>query len=411
MLIRREPILLLLLLFIAIALFAGALMLTRAFHDREQQLAEQWFERGKSELAAGRSDTAIRDFRSALLYERDDPQYRLSLAQALFDSHQYSQSEAYFRSLLEIEHADGLVNLELARIAALTNRPDEAVRDYQNAIYGIWAANAEEHRREVRFEVTDLLLRNHRNSEAEAQLIALSAELPSNSPLLAQVAGMFAQVGDYSRASSLYARALRSEPHSVDLLMGLANAEFNLNDYAAARRHLTAILEQQPRNTAAATMATTVDLVLSLDPYARVAGPERRARVIRDFQIASARLQQCQSAGALPQSPNPATAGTNSAAQAGKPTTSATKTAPQEANAAKSAANPVPQARSELASQADRMSQIAPRVNDRNLRNDPDLTQNVVDLVFAFERQAQNACGPLTPNDDALLRVAALHTQ
>ena len=392
MLTLREPVLLLLLLLTALALFAAALMLTRAFHDREQQLAEQWFERGKSELAAGRSDVAIADFRSALLYQRDDPQYRLSLAQALFDSHQYSQAETYFRSLLEVDHADGLVNLELARIAALTNRPEEAIRVYQNAIYGIWPVNADEHRREVRLELTELLLKNQRNSEAEAQLIALSAELPNDSPLLKQVAAKFAQVGDHARSSDLYSRALQTEPHSVDVLIGLANAEFNQNDYAAARRHLGLVLEQQPNNASATRMAQTIDLVLSLDPYEPVPDAERRTRVIHGFQIASARLRQCQNLGALPQA-------TSGAATAPPPQPSTPAT------------NPTAQPPSDLASLADRMAQIAPRVNDRNLRNNADLTKNVVNEVFAFARRAQSVCGPLTPEDDALLRVAALHAQ
>ena len=392
MLTLREPVLLLLLLLTAIALFAAALMLTRAFHDREQQLAEQWFERGRSELAAGRSDAAIGDFQSALLYQRDDPQYRLSLAQALFDSHQYSKAESYFRSLLEVDHADGLVNLELARIAALTNRLEEAIRVYQNAIYGIWPANADEHRREVRLELTELLLKNQRNSEAEAQLIALSAELPNDSPLLKQVARLFAQVGDYARASDLYSRALQTDPHSVDVLIGLGNAEFNQNDYASARRHLTRVLDQQPTNAAVAAMAHTIDLVLSLDPYEPVPEAERRARVIRGFQIASERLRQCQDSGALPQ----ATPGT-ATAQPPKPPGPAT--------------SPTAQPQSQLASLADRMAQMTPRVNDRNLRNHGDLAENVVDVVFAFAHQAQNVCGPLTPDDDALLRVATRHAQ
>jgi hypothetical protein len=139
--------------------------------------------------------------------------------------------------------------------------------------------------------------------------------------------------------------------------------------------------------------------------------------VIRDFQIASARLQQCRTAGALPQPPtqatatNPAQQAPNPAQPASTPATSPAKPAPPAAKAAQPAPSPASQPQSELASLADRISQAAPRVNDRNLRSDPDFTQNVVDLIFGFEHQSQSACGPLTPEDDALLRVAGLHTQ
>lgn len=369
--LRREPLLLLVLLAILAALFGAAGTLTRAFHAREQQLAQQWYDRGQSELAAGRSETAIGDFRSALLYERDNPDYRWSLAEALLNAKQYTQAEGYFLSLLESQPADGRANHELARVEASTGKIEDAVRYYQSAIYGVWRTNAAEHRLEARFELVHLLLDNHRNTEAEAQLVSLTADLPESAPTLIQVAEMFSSVGDHERAAALYERALRSEPRNLEALNGLATAEFNLGRYAAARQRLASVLQREPANESAAAMQRTSEAVLSLDPYARVAGPERRARVIRDFQVAKARLQQCDAV----------TAGTS---------------APMTAD---------------LQTLAARQSTLAPKITDRNLRDDPDLAQTAIDLSFAIERQAQSLCGPLTTDDDALLRIAATHAQ
>jgi hypothetical protein len=51
------------------------------------------------------------------------------------------------------------------------------------------------------------------------------------------------------------------------------------------------------------------------------------------------------------------------------------------------------------------------QITDANLRDDPDLGQSAIDLVFAIERQAQSVCGAMTLQDDAILRIAALHPE
>lgn len=353
------------------ALFAAALALTRAFHAREQQLAQQWYERGQAELAAGRSELAIGDFRSALLYEHNSLQYRWSLAESLFADKQYAQAEANFRLLLETQPADGRINQELARVAVRMNKVDDAQRYYQNAIYGVWRADAAEHRSEARLELVHLLLGERRYTEAEAQLVSLTGELPNSPATMMQVAAMFATVGDNDRAAALFGRALRSDPQNLDALKGLATAEFNLGRYAAARQHLGSVLQREPSNPSAVSMERTASAVISLDPFVRVAGPERRARVIRDFQIAGARLQQCK------------------AVMAG---TSAPMTA-------------------DLQSLQSRHISLASRITDRNLRDDPDIAQDALDVIFSIEREAQSLCGPAKIEDDALLRIASMHAQ
>jgi tetratricopeptide (TPR) repeat protein len=369
--LAREPLLLFILVASLGLLFASAWVLTRAFHSRQQQLAQQWYERGQAELAAGRSELAIGDFRSALLYEHNNVDYRWSLAEALVTDKQYGQAEGYFESLLASEPADGRTNQELARVAVRMNKVDDAFRYYENAIYGVWSANAPEHRSGARLELIQLLLGEKRYTEAEAQLVALTAELPNSPAIVLQVAGMFAAVGDNDRAAALFNRALRSDPQNVNTLKALATAEFQAGHYAAARQQLAAVLQREPSNQSAAAMERTAAAVLSLDPYARVTGPERRARVIRDFQIAAARLQQCRAV----------TAGTS---------------APMTAD---------------LQALDSRQASLASQMTDRKLRDDPDIAQETLDVIFSIEREAQSLCGPPRLEDDALLRIAATHAQ
>lgn len=365
------------LLLIGGALFGAAAALTSGFHAREQQLAREWYERGRNELAAGDSGQAITDFRSALLYARDDRDYRMALAEALARSHQYSQAEAYFRSLLELAPGDGDVNLELARVAAAQDRVDDALRSYQAAIYGVWPSDPQEQRLNARLELVHFLLRNQRNTDAEAQLVALTADLPDRPALLADVGWMFAQLGDNQHAAALFRRAIRPGSEDEQALVGLGSAELNLGDYADAHRQFQRVLQHDPGNVSAKGLLPVTAAMLSLDPFARVAGPERRARILRVFQVAAARLQQCRAAGMLPPF-NP---------------------------------SPPSQPASPMAQAAAKLDELTPHMTERNLRDDPDLGQDVLDGAFAFEQQSQSACGPMSAEDNALIRLAAVHPQ
>ena len=140
-------------------LYASTYAVTRAFRTREQQLAENWYGRGTGELRSGHPEDAIADFRSALLYRPAEARYRLSLAQALMARGRYDQAGAYFLSLLESEPGDGLINLQLARLAVLRRDLADAQRFFHGAIYGIWDEDPDANRRQARLELIDFLSR------------------------------------------------------------------------------------------------------------------------------------------------------------------------------------------------------------------------------------------------------------
>ena len=52
-----------------IALFTVTGFLTRAFHLKQQAIAENWFELGNASLAAGHARDARDDYRNALIFE------------------------------------------------------------------------------------------------------------------------------------------------------------------------------------------------------------------------------------------------------------------------------------------------------------------------------------------------------
>ena len=92
--------------------------MSRAYHAQREALGNRWFTRGVADLNARRYDKAVADFRSALLYSRDNYHYQLDLAEALIGLVRTGEAYSYLLNLWEREPENGLVNLELARIAA-----------------------------------------------------------------------------------------------------------------------------------------------------------------------------------------------------------------------------------------------------------------------------------------------------
>jgi hypothetical protein len=75
---------------------------------------------------------------------------------------------AYLVNLWEREPENGLVNLELARIAVQRADTERALRYYHNAIYAIWPGDQEVQRRDARLEPIEYLLRINVKTQAQA---------------------------------------------------------------------------------------------------------------------------------------------------------------------------------------------------------------------------------------------------
>ena len=137
--LRRQPVTLALLTALMVVFFLAVTALARVHDSQRESLAERWAQRGVDSLNTGKYRPAVEDFRTALLYSRDNGAYQLSLAEALMGLKRDDEAEAYLVNLWEREPDNGMVSLELARIAVSKNQTEQALRYYHNAIYGTWA--------------------------------------------------------------------------------------------------------------------------------------------------------------------------------------------------------------------------------------------------------------------------------
>lgn len=367
----REPVILALLSALAVLSFLAVGGLSRMHQAQQQALANRLFTRGTADLKDGHFDRAVGDFRAALLYSRDNYDYQLNFAQALIGLKRTDEAYAYLINLWEREPENGLVNLELARIAAQKGQTEQALRYYHNAIYATWPSDQEVERRDTRLELIEYLLRNKAKAQAQSELIALAANLGDDPSLHQRVADLFLRTQDYEHALAEYRLSLKSDHHNQAALAGAGLAAFDLGRYALAQRYLQAAAAANPEDMQSADLLNTTELVLQMDPFRRQISADQRNRiVIEAFAAAGDRLKSCSAA-------------VNSSAPASS--------------------------ESLEQSLADSWAKMKLKINERDLRRDPDLAEGAMDLVFEIERQTKAACGPPTGTDLALLLISKLH--
>jgi len=290
----KPPVVIVGLTILAVLGFLSVSRLASRFRQEEVALGRHMYQQGLAELRAGRPDQAIEDFRAAITYD-DQYAYQLSLARALRDTGHTEESETYLLNLWEQSPQDGAVNLALGRLAAREGQIEKTLQYYHNAIYGVWASDADANRLKAWLELIEFLLQHSASPQAQAELIALSAEMPRRPELELQVADLFEQAQDHEHALMWYERTLQVEKGNVAALTGAGNAAVSLGRYRTAERYLQSAAKANPRDQEAASLLRTSDLVLKADPFApRVYGTERNRRLRSAFETAGKRLETCE---------------------------------------------------------------------------------------------------------------------
>jgi tetratricopeptide (TPR) repeat protein len=353
--LTREPAILAILTGIAVVLFAAVGVLSRTFHAQQESLGQRWFNRGVPDLKARRFDAAASEFRAALRYSRDDYSYQLNLAEALTGLNRTSEAQSYFINLWERQPEDGLVNLELARIAAQKQETEQALRYYHNAIYATWPANEEVERRDARLELIEFLLHIHSRAQAQAEMIALEASLGEDPEEQAKVAELFLRAQDYEHALAAFRMTLRANRRNAAALAGAGRTAYELAQYPAAQRYLQAAVAADSNDAQSAEMLKTTEMVLAMDPFRPGVSSAQRSRIVmRAFEAAGERLKACGRAD-------------------------------------------------------DQWTKMKPQISESRLRGNSDLEAAAMEVVFNVERQTSASCGAPAGQDLALLLVGKVH--
>jgi tetratricopeptide (TPR) repeat protein len=290
----RTPVVIAALTIFALLGFLGVSRLVNRFQEQQKALARHLYEQGLAEQRAGEPELALEHFRSALTYSRDNFEYQLSLARVLRDSGRTDEAETYLISLWERAPQNGAVNLALGRLAARQKNLDKIIQYYHNAIYGVWDSEPEQNRLNVWFELVEVLLRLNARPQAQAELIALSANLPPRPEPLLRAADLFGQAQDYDQALAGYRRVLHLDHVNPSAAAGAGGAAFKLGRYRTATRYLEAATRDNPHDAQTAQMLQICNLILQQDPFTRgISMDERNRRIHAVFDEAGQRLDSC----------------------------------------------------------------------------------------------------------------------
>ncbi len=262
---------------IAMALLMGFLNYFLRIQRSSRARAE--YDQATAYMARGQYDEAIAHYREALSSSHT-PEYRLALGQALTAAGNLGEAPIYLNEYLRENPGSGPANLALARVAAQKGAIDDAVADYQRAIYGSWPQGARGGSLDARLEAIALLQKAGRAAQAKAELLAAAAALrPSDSAAAARIGRLLIDFGLTKNAEDLFREQARRNPRDPVTELALADAEFAAAAYADALRDYQRALAIAPENQVAAARAAECRRILDFEVNApRIAVAERYAR-------------------------------------------------------------------------------------------------------------------------------------
>lgn len=353
--LRREAVILIVLSLSAVVLFVTVSALAQLFSSQQASLSDRWSSRGAADLKAGKYADAAQDFHSALRYSRDDYDQQLGLAEALIGLKRTDEASSYLNALWEEQPENGVVNRELARIAAGKKDQQRALRYYHNAIYASWPVDADKERRATRWELIKYLLSLHANAQAQSELISLAADVGDDPTQQIALGNFFLKVQDDAHAMGAFKRRLQVNPHNPEALAGAGAAAFDMGEYEQAQRYLRHATEDAPEDRDAAVRLQSTEQVLKLDPFRpNLSSAERARAAMAAFDTAGDRVKGCPAVGSLESA----------------------------------------------------WTQMKPNVTAMKLQRDADAVSRVMDVVFQIEKDASAKCGTGSPADAALVLIA-----
>ncbi len=365
-LIIRDSLVFLGLTAVTVALFVVTFFLFRSFAAHRTELGKRWSDRGRAALQRNQPEQAIDSLRTALSYVPGERSYELLLAQALAQAGHTEEAYNYFSGLWDVQPGNGFINLELARLAAQKKEQRAAVNFYRASIYGTWEGDGAVRRRTVRLELIRYLLKTGDTTAARGELLVAQGNTDNDPAFAFEVGSLYEQAGDRTNALDAYKKAADADPKNPLPLAAAGTLTYDMGEFATARDLLRQALradevagghEVQER-TALADLLQKSDRILELVPSRKLTSEQRVTRLLLLRDLARKRLGVC---GAMPQGLPPQL---------------------EEINA-----------RWPAALKAD---------TRRALLRDASRQDQLLQLIFDTESQADGPCGP-AKGDDALL--------
>jgi tetratricopeptide (TPR) repeat protein len=314
--LSRELVLLLCVLALMVMLALTALF-SRLYHKKIHTLADAMFAQGEADERAAQQmagqaqaaqfTLALTDYRNALAYNPTNPLFQFHLAKALAAAGRDDEARSYLLNLLSESPGSGEINLELARIAARNNTMADAMRYYQDAIYGEWASDPIAMRWQVRRELCETLLNRGQVKQAAPEVIALAQNTPADDAVrLTIVAQLLLRTQQWNRALEAYRTLLAGDPNAEESLAGAGQAAFELGQYVTAMQFFDRLPRERREQPDLLNRFDMTRRILVADPFLSGLSAEVRAqRAANALALAQSRVENCarQTGQSLEQTP------------------------------------------------------------------------------------------------------------
>jgi len=392
--------------------------LYQSYSSHQVELANRWLQRGEQAMRDGKPQAAIDALSSALAYSPSQRSTEIKLAEALASAGRIQEATVYFNALLESQQGSGVINLQLARLAARQGNTSQAIEDYQRAIYGNWEGDGYVRRRDVRFELINYLISHHLLDQARSELLVAAGNAPEDDiSVQLEIARTMEKAQDPSDALHIYTTVLHRHPTLQEALDGAGRTAFELGRYLEAKRYLARALESSGVDREQATALaedrdklSEATRLLLLYPSSRLNPRERNTRILTDRKLAMARLAECTQEKASAPAKTSEVASAPAPKGGSNPLQSLASRFSRQP--AKPAANqPAPPPADPLQALTARWQQPPAKLTLANLENDPELAQTQIQLIYDTELVTQQICGTPAGDDALLLRIAQAPNQ
>lgn len=275
------------------AMFAGFIfagILTASFRAEKRERAERHAAMALTLSQYGDYEHAIEHYRDALLYSRENFEYRLGLAMALYYLERYNEAELQLIELRAADPTRGVVNRLLARIAEINGRPVDAENYYRTAIFGRWVESAEENRLKARFELVSLLESQGKKLQAIGELLDLLGSVPNDNQMKRRIGLLFLDVGSPVNAARIFQELVSATPDDAVAHYGLARAEFEQGNYITAASEFEKAKRLGASDAGLDDRLTLARAVVDLDPTTRrlsTRETHRRSRELLERSLAA----------------------------------------------------------------------------------------------------------------------------
>lgn len=190
---------------------------------------------GRDLLRQGRDGEAVERFKDAVAIERDNRDYRLSLAEAFLAGSRFGEAESTLGDLLQQDSTDGATNLAMARVLVGKGKVADGISFYHRAIYGQWRSQPVENRVKARFELIDLLARQNAKEELLAELLPLQDAAANDLETRKKLGRLFILAGSSGQAVAIFRDVLHRDAQDADAYAGLGEAEFSNENCRSAQ--------------------------------------------------------------------------------------------------------------------------------------------------------------------------------